>query len=268
MARQLNQHFLAKQANHPLAKHHEALICLSEGDLVSAISALQDAVEGITGDELRLFLSSSFQFVGASLLSQGQLTAARAHLHFSEMLRGEPDESTQRMLYESYRLPSAPLNMKGDFRLATPADDQADEDWAKKYANVLRAVNRGMFRKAFQILERIDQHWPGNKTVVRSMAITESMLATPEQSEAWRRGVRIDRSIAFGKTGIRHVGSRSALLIGNPATSIPGLDFHFATDERDEFIIGFESTELFGQLFHGVDVMHRSQRSPQHRHRV
>ena len=187
MARELNKHFLDKQPNHPLAKHHEALICLSEGDVESAISALQDATEGITGDELPLFLSGSFQFVGAALLRQGQLIAARAHLHFSEMLRGEADESTQRMLYESYRLPSAPLNMKGDFRLGTPPESEADADWAKKYQNVLRAVNRGMFRKAFQILERIDEHWPNQKTVVRSKAIVESMLATRDQSEAWRQ---------------------------------------------------------------------------------
>lgn len=192
MARQLNKHFLDKQPNHPLAKHHEALICLSEGDLESAISALQDATEGITGDELPLFLSSSFQFVGAALLRQGQLIAARSHLHFSDMLRGEPDESTQRMLYESFRLPSAPLNMKGDFRLGTPPEDEAEADWAKKYDNVLRAVNRGMFRKAFQILERIDQHWPNQKTVIRSMAIVESMLSTRDQDAAWRRLSQLD----------------------------------------------------------------------------
>ncbi len=184
-AQQVNQRFLRDKPNHPMGKQHEALIHLANGDVKAAVESLQDAMEAITGNEIPLFLANAFRIVGTALFSRSHLFAARAHLQFAQLIRAEADKEIQQLILETFRLPSVPLILKADYRIE-PAPSGAP--WAKKYENVIRAMNRGMFRKALEILIRIDQHWPNQKIVVRAIAIAYSILADEqEMSRAWRR---------------------------------------------------------------------------------
>ena len=53
-----------------------------------------------------------------------------------------------------------------------------------------------------------------------------------------------------------------------PPTTYNLLHRHLAADQLDELGIGLEAAKLLGQLLHGLNVMHRGQRSSQHGNRV
>ena len=183
-AQETNDQFLAANPDHSMGKQHEALILLAQGDVTGSINSLQDAMDSIKGDEIPLSVANVFRMLGAALLQHGHVLAARAHLQFAQMLKGEPDQELQQLLYESYRLQGGPLLLKADYRLPQPPDGV---EWEKKYLNVMRAMNRGQFRKALQILKKIDEHWPGDEVVLRSIAILTAIMADVENmAAAWR----------------------------------------------------------------------------------
>ncbi len=182
-AAEVNQLFIARQPDHPIGRQNEALTALAKGDIPTAIDKLQDAMDLIQG-EIPIALANTFRMLGAVLLSAGHLIAARAHLQFSLMIRNEIDEEVQRMLQESFRMPGAPLVLKTDFRL-----DQvnSDQQWHDKYEIVVGALNRGQFRLALKMLNRMNEHWPNQPSLVRGLAVVNSMLANEdEMSSAWR----------------------------------------------------------------------------------
>ena len=184
-ARQTNDQFLSVHPDHSMGKQHQALILLAQGDIAGSINALQDAMDAIKGDEIPIAIANVFRMLGAALLQQGHILAARAHLQFAQMLKGEPDQQLQQLLYESYRLQGGPLLLKADYRLQQPP---ADVEWEKKYLNVQRAMNRGQFRMALRILQKIDEHWPDDPVIVRAIAILTCILADVDQMAAtWRR---------------------------------------------------------------------------------
>ena len=185
LAQAANEQFLAVTPGHTMGKQHQALISLGQGDIAGAILSLQDAMDAIEGNEIPIAVANVFRMLGAALLHQGQIFAARAHLQFAQMLKGEPDQQIQQLLYESYRLQGGPLLLKADYRLGQAP---ADVEWEKKYLNVMRAMNRGQFRIGLRILKKIDEHWPGQAVVVRSIAILTAVLADTDQMAAsWRK---------------------------------------------------------------------------------
>ena len=182
-ADEANQKFAANNPNHPMVRQHEALSALSNGNVVQAIDKLQDAMDLITNDEIPLPFSNAFKLVGGILLQAGHVIAARAHLQFALMIRGEKDEEISELIRESFRLPGAPMILKTDFRL-DPIDQ--DKEWADKYEKVVRAMNRGQFRLALKMLTRMDEHWPDQPQLVRGIAVVHSMLANEEEmASAW-----------------------------------------------------------------------------------
>ncbi len=190
-AREVNGRFAARNPNHPIAQQHEAMSLLSDGNVLGAIAKLQDAMDSLKSDEIPLAMANSFRLLGSILLRGGHLIAARAHLQFGLMIRGsENSQDLQRLIYESFRLTGIPLILKADFRLESAP---AGKEWSGKYQNVVRAMNRGQFRLALRILERIDERWPNEKEVVRAIAILHSALANVELiSPAWRRLSQLD----------------------------------------------------------------------------
>lgn len=190
-AREVNARFAARNPNHPIAQQHEAMSLLSDGDVPASIAKLQDAMDSLQADEIPLAMANAFRLLGSILLRGGHVIAARAHLQFALMIRGsENSQDLQRLIYESFRLPGLPLILKADFRLeSTPPD----KEWSGKYQNVVRAMNRGQFRLALRILERINELWPAQKQVVRAIAILHSALANVDSiSPAWQRLSQLD----------------------------------------------------------------------------
>ena len=181
-ASEVNEVFVKKNPNHPMGRQHESLTALARGDVPAAIEKLQDAMDLIQGD-IPIAMANTFRMIGAVLLSAGHLISARAHLQFSLMIRNEVDQETQRLLQESFRMSGAPLVLKTDFRVDQP---DKDTEWCDKYEIVVGALNRGQFRLALKMLQRLNEHCPGQPSIVRGMAVVHSMLAHEnEMSAAW-----------------------------------------------------------------------------------
>lgn len=189
-AEEVNGKFAAKNPNHPIAKQHEALTLLANGDLENAIDRLQDGIDLVKGDEIPLPFSQAYKMIGSLLMSTGHVIAGRAHLQFSMMIRGDSDQQVVDLLHRSFRLQGAPVILKTDFRVM-PAPE--DKKWSSKYQIVINALNRGQFRLALRMLEKMDDHWPDQLEIVHGIAVVSSMLARADtMPEAWRRASQLD----------------------------------------------------------------------------
>lgn len=194
-AEEVNAKFAAKNPKHPIAKQHEALTLLANGDIRAAIDRLQDGIDLVKGDEIPLPFSQAYKMIGSLLLSAGHIIAARAHLQFSLMIRGESDQQVASMLHNSFRVPNAPVLLKTDFRLLPVPEDK---EWASKYEIVINALNRGQFRMALKMLEKMDGHWGGQREIVHGIAVVNSMLANADaMSGAWRRASQVEEIPAW-----------------------------------------------------------------------
>lgn len=190
-AEEVNAKFAAKNPKHPIAKQHEALTLLANGDIPAAIDRLQDGIDLVKGDEIPLPFSQAYKMIGSLLLSAGHIIAARAHLQFSLMIRGESDQQVASLLHNSFRVPGAPVLLKTDYRLLPIPEDK---EWASKYEIVINALNRGQFRMALKMLEKMDGHWSGEREIVHGIAVVNSMLANAdEMSGAWRRASQLEQ---------------------------------------------------------------------------
>ena len=189
-ARESNRLFSSSNPNHPIAIQHDALLKLSDGDVPGAIDRLQDAMDAIESNEIPQLLANAFRLVGSVLLAGGHLLAGRAHVQFAALLKDGQDEQLNQLVMQSYRIPNAPLILKSDFRLQNPP---ADAEWASKYENVSRAMNRGQFRLALKMLQRMDEHWPDQPALLRGVAVVNSMLANDQtMADSWRRLARLE----------------------------------------------------------------------------
>ena len=184
-AKVANELFLKNNPDHSTGLHHQALINLAEEKIVEAVSSLQDAMDAIVGNEIPISLANAFRMIGLGLLSEGHVVGARAHLQYAQVLKGGGDEELERMIYESFRLPNASMLLKSDFRLPKVEEEF---EWAKKYNNVIRAIDRGQFRKGLKFLKKIDKNFPDQIPVLRGIAILSMYLGDlPAISAAYRR---------------------------------------------------------------------------------
>ena len=130
-------------------------------------------MDSIVGNKIPLSISNVFRLLGMALFTEGHLLAARAHLQYAQNLKGEPDEEIQQVMFETFRAPGGSNLLKHDFRLAQPPEDRP---WSKSYANVVRSMDRGQFRKALRILEKIDEQHPNDPVILRGIAILQMFL--------------------------------------------------------------------------------------------
>jgi tetratricopeptide (TPR) repeat protein len=231
-AQQSNELFMEKNPKHSTGLHHRALIQLAQGDVAASVESLQDAMDAITGNEIPLSLANAFRMVGLGLLQQGHIVGARAHLRFAQVLKSVQDNELNEMIMETYRLPGASLLLKQEFRVSRVPEEAVDEEWAKKYQNVQRALDRGQFRKALKYLKKIDTNFPDHPIVGRAIAIISMYLGyIPEISSAWRRYSRMP-----GLTKLTAIESESLAQIfevDSPTEDVPIMRVTFEVTETD-----------------------------------
>jgi len=172
-AKEANELFLSSNGDHSTGLHHRALILLAEGDTEKSVEALQDAMDSIKGNEIPISLANAFRMIGVGLYSQGSLIASRAHLIYASALKNDQDPELQQMLHQTLANPATPLVLKQDFALGSAPEGV---EWEKKFVNVLRAMDRGQFRKGLKFLNKIDQDFPDQPLVVRAIAIVNGYL--------------------------------------------------------------------------------------------
>ena len=189
-AEEVNKKFAAKNPGHPIAKQHEAMTLLAAGDLPAAIDRLQDAIDLVKGEEIPLPFSQAYKMIGSILLSASHVIAARAHLQFALMIRGEMEQEISSLLHRSFRVMGAPIILNTDFRVMHAPEGA---DWASKYQIVINALNRGQFRMALKMLNKMDEHWPNQKEIVHGIAVVNSMLGNEDaMPDSWRRASQLE----------------------------------------------------------------------------
>ena len=197
-ARECNDQFLRTNPKHPIGMQHQAMICLAENNLSGAITALQDAMDGIKGTAVPVSLGNAFRLVGLELLRHGQPIAARQHLSFARSLN-KNDEQAALLIIESYRIPTPSQLLKQDLDLPAPPPDKP---WTKTYQQLLRLAARGQWRMALQYLEvKLRPQFPGEPTLVKAVAILALWLARNDKAaESWAeyaagQGISTDQAI-------------------------------------------------------------------------
>lgn len=189
-AKESNELFLKNCPGHTTGFHHRALIFLAEEKIDEAVEALQDAMDAITGNEIPISLANAFRMLGVGLFSEGNTIAARAHLTYALALKGETDQELARMLHETLVSRSVPLVLKQDFQLGAPPEGVP---WESKYTNVIRAMDRGQFRKGLKFLNKLDEKFPDQPVIARATAIVLGYLGRVDAMvEAWRRYSRME----------------------------------------------------------------------------
>lgn len=190
-ARQSNDLFLQNCPGHTTGYHHLALILLAEEKIDEAVEALQDAMDAIVGNEIPISLANAFRMVGVGLFAQGKTIASRAHLTYALALKGESDMELAKLIHETMMSPNLPLVLKQEFPL-DPAPEGVE--WEKKYVNVIRAMDRGQFRKGLKFLRKINESFPDQPEVLRATAVVLGYLGRHEEMvEAWRAYSRLEQ---------------------------------------------------------------------------
>ena len=180
-ARAANAIFQKNNSEHSSGFHHLALICAQEGDTAAAVEALQDAMDAIVGNSIPVTYAQAFRIIGMQLLEQNDLFAARAHLRYADLLKEEPQ--TKQILLSTFRN-VASITAKTELM---PELCPEGVEWEKKYKNVLRAIDRGQFRKALKMAKKADTAFPGIGTIKRTLAIINSMMGyRSEAIEVWQ----------------------------------------------------------------------------------
>jgi len=180
-ARAANAIFQNNNPDHSSGFHHLALICAHEGDPAAAVEALQDAMDAIVGNSIPVTYAQAFRIIGMQFLEQNNLFAARAHLRYADLLKEEP-ETKQVLLSTFQNSPSVTAKTE-----MMPELCPEGVPWEKKYKNVLRAIDRGQFRKALKMAKKTDAAFPDVGTIKRTLAILNSMLGyTDAAVKAWQ----------------------------------------------------------------------------------
>lgn len=180
-ARAANEVFQKNNPEHSSGFHHLALICAQEGDTAGAITALQDAMDAIVGNSIPVTYAQAFRLIGMQLFEQNDLFAARAHLRYADLLKEEPQ--TKQILLSTFQNVSS-ITAKTELM---PELCPEGVQWEKKYKNVLRAIDRGQFRKALKMAKKADAAFPGVSTIKRTLAIINSMLGyRADAVQAWQ----------------------------------------------------------------------------------
>lgn len=189
-ARVSNDQFLKANPKHPVGLQHESLILLAEGDVANSVERLQDGMDAITGNEIPISCANSFRMVGLGLAHQGHVFGARAHYQFAQSLKGPADEEIRQLFAQTFMIPNASILLKSDPRIQAPPEDK---EWASKYLNVGRAMDRGQFRKALSFLNKLDSAHPDEPVIIHGIAVLHGILGHAEHiSDAWRRYSRCE----------------------------------------------------------------------------
>ncbi len=183
-AEAVNREFLKNSPHSTSGLQQQAMLQLAKDDIQGGIDILQTAVDSVKGAEIPIMLANTYRLLALMLAETNQIIAAIAHAKFAAELKSQGEDAGLYVdLLEKITAYSSPL-LSQHFQAAPLPDESVP--WAKLYINVNRAIHRGQFRKALQLLTKIESDDPGQQVVLEGLAIVKSMLARPDSANAWR----------------------------------------------------------------------------------
>lgn len=186
-----NERFLERNPGHFLGLQNRSMLWLMQGDVKQSYETLQDAIDSVSGPRIPSSFSKSFETLGAMLLRAGLVLAGRQHLEAALRINPE-NEQAQMLLMEATQLRGLLMFLVRPFEL--PPVPAGDAPWIKKYENVGRALKRGQFRKARQILNKALELAPEEPVLLEADAVVATAGLEPvELNRAFRRLARDER---------------------------------------------------------------------------
>ena len=181
--------FLEQNPKHPSGLQQKAVVEANLGNLDHAVRYLQASMDAITGDEIPVSAASAFMAVGDRLFASGNFLAGRAHMFFGCNLRDNPQLS-QSLIPQMMAPRNLPLFLHGPFVLPRAPKDVS---WAESYDNIALAMERGQFRVAKKIADKIEETEGAHPVLAKAAAIAASkFLPVEDQVEAWQRIANLD----------------------------------------------------------------------------
>ncbi|MFN5320236.1 MAG: tetratricopeptide repeat protein [Planctomycetota bacterium] len=189
-----NERFLGRNPGHFLGLQNRSMLWLMEGDVKQSYESLQDAIDSVSGPRIPSSFSKAFETLGAMLFRAGLVLAGRQHLEAALRINPE-NEQAQMLLMEATQLRGLLMFLVRPFEL--PKVPQGDAPWIKKYENVGRAMKRGQFRKARQILNKALELAPQEQALLEADAVVATAGLEPVDLNRAFRAMGQDGRFAY-----------------------------------------------------------------------
>ena len=175
---------LAASPDNPVALALSAIHASSKNDVEGAIEDLQQSLEHL-GGTMPPSVYSAIGLVAQTLLANGDVLAARAHLAMQVGLAADRDENPIRLLMRINMMPEVPLLLKQEFSFAKAPEGVA---WAEDFAAAMRLSEQGAWVAACEKLDALEEQFPDQGAILKNIAILSGWVGQhDEASIAWRK---------------------------------------------------------------------------------
>jgi hypothetical protein len=164
--------FLKEHPDNSVALAEKALHAATQGDPISGIDWLQQAIEAC-GQEMPARVYDAIGALALVLLSAGHVAPARAHLQLQMGLSQGRDERAVSTLLQLESAASVPIMLKSNSPLQ-PAP--SDVPWAAAFQNGLEEAHRGHWKKAADAWTALETKAAASPVLWRNLATVRSYL--------------------------------------------------------------------------------------------
>lgn len=175
--------FLGVAPNNPVALTLSALIDSGEGKTGEGVIALQKALAAST-EEIHYLIPDALLTIAQSLLMEGNVLAARAHLLLRIAMMGQDDRTGVQQLIRINSSQELPLVVKQDLSIQ---DLKRPTAWEKEFHTAIEAAGNGNWLSAANQLEALDKKFPNEPEILFNLAIFKTFLAQDSAYQVWRR---------------------------------------------------------------------------------
>jgi tetratricopeptide (TPR) repeat protein len=165
--------FVEAHPDSPIAHACHAMWLSAVGRSREAVGALQRALELVERDiPHRVF--EAIGLVGRALLAGGHVVAAQAHLWLQAAVAPQGDKRALELLVSLNRYSGLPLLLRDPLRLRPWPVDAA---WRGEVEEASRAADRGRWRQAVEIIDRLGRQYGAEPTLVFNRTVIGGWLA-------------------------------------------------------------------------------------------
>jgi len=171
-ARQTIDTYLAAHSDSATAHAQHAIVSAATGNASLAATSLQSALE-LLGNDIPQRVLEAIGAVGHSLLLEGQLIAARAHLLLYAAIAPADDDRPLELLMRMNLQSGLPLLVREYLQLA---ECPADVPWRANFEEAARFTSRGLWRRAESVLSRLRSEVGAEPGIVYNLAVVHGWL--------------------------------------------------------------------------------------------
>ncbi len=171
-ARKTIEHYLAKHPRNPAALGQKAILLAATENGSAAIGPLQDALE-LLDDDMPSHVFEAIGAVGHALLLEGELIAGRGHLLLYAGIAPKGDNMAIKLLLRMNLQSGLPLLIR---ELAHHQDCPDDAPWKSEFLHATRAIGRGQWRIAEEILSSLRDKAGAEPAIVYNLALVRGWL--------------------------------------------------------------------------------------------